>query len=389
MTMFDFEKTLQTFKDGGAYRTVCRADVSGSRITLDGRNYTSFAGNDYLGISGRTNWQREFLFRLADSPQYQMGSLSSRLLGCNSSAFADFEDFAANCYSRQCSAEKKCLLFNCGYHANSGIIPALARKGDLVVADKLSHASLIDALRLTEAQWLRFPHNDFDRLDEILRRRRGEFGNVFIATEAVFSMDGDLCDIPRLVEIGKKYGAFLYVDEAHSFGLYGGGLGLCAQSGLLGEIDLVMCTLGKAAASEGAFAVCSPETREMLVNKCRTFIFSTALSPIGARWSKFVFEKILSMDAEREHLRNISRLFAEKTGAAGMSQIVPVVVGDENRAVKLAEHMREAGFISPAIRPPTVPKNSSRLRFSFSAAHTAEEVLAAAQTLENALKGGL
>lgn len=389
MTMFDFEKTLQTFKDGGAYRTVCRAAVSGSRITLDGRNYTSFAGNDYLGISGRTDWQREFLFRLADSPQYQMGSLSSRLLGCNSSAFADFEDFAANCYSRQCSAEKKCLLFNCGYHANSGIIPALARKGDLVVADKLSHASLIDALRLTEAQWLRFPHNDFDRLDEILRRRRGEFGNVFIATEAVFSMDGDLCDIPRLVEIGKKYGAFLYVDEAHSFGLYDGGLGLCAQSGLLGEIDLVMCTLGKAAASEGAFAVCSPETREMLVNKCRTFIFSTALSPIGARWSKFVFEKILSMDAEREHLRNISRLFAEKTGAAGMSQIVPVVVGDENRAVKLAEHMREAGFISPAIRPPTVPKNSSRLRFSFSAAHTAEEVLAAAQTLENALKGGL
>lgn len=387
--MFDFEKTLQALRDGGAYRTVCRADVLGSRITLDGRGYTSFAGNDYLGISARTDWQREFLSSLADLPQYQMGSLSSRLLGCNSSAFSDFEEFAEAQYRRCCGAEKKCLLFNCGYHANSGIIPALAQKGDLVIADKLSHASLIDALRLTEAQWVRFPHNDFDKLDEILSRRRSEFGNVFIATEAVFSMDGDLCDIPRLVEIKKKYGAFLYIDEAHSFGLYGVGLGLCAQSGLLSDIDLVMCTLGKAAASEGAFAVCSAETREMLVNKCRTFIFSTALSPIGARWSKFVFEKILSMDAERAHLREISRLFAEKTGAAGMSQIVPVVLGDEKRAVRLAEHMREAGFISPAIRPPTVPKNSSRLRFSFSAAHTAEEVLAAAQILENAMKGGL
>ncbi len=387
--MFDFEKTLQALRDGGAYRTVCRADVLGSRITLDGRGYTSFAGNDYLGISARTDWQREFLSSLVDLPQYQMGSLSSRLLGCNSSAFSDFEEFAEAQYRRCCGAEKKCLLFNCGYHANSGIIPALAQKGDLVIADKLSHASLIDALRLTEAQWVRFPHNDFDKLDEILSRRRSEFGNVFIATEAVFSMDGDLCDIPRLVEIKKKYGAFLYIDEAHSFGLYGVGLGLCAQSGLLSDIDLVMCTLGKAAASEGAFAVCSAETREMLVNKCRTFIFSTALSPIGARWSKFVFEKILSMDAERAHLREISRLFAEKTGAAGMSQIVPVVLGDEKRAVRLAEHMREAGFISPAIRPPTVPKNSSRLRFSFSAAHTAEEVLAAAQILENAMKGGL
>ena len=387
--MFDFEKTLQALRDGGAYRTVCRADVLGSRITLDGRGYTSFAGNDYLGISARIDWQREFLSSLVDLPQYQMGSLSSRLLGCNSSAFSDFEEFAEAQYRRCCGAEKKCLLFNCGYHANSGIIPALAQKGDLVIADKLSHASLIDALRLTEAQWVRFPHNDFDKLDEILSRRRSEFGNVFIATEAVFSMDGDLCDIPRLVEIKKKYGAFLYIDEAHSFGLYGGGLGLCAQSGLLSDIDLVMCTLGKAAASEGAFAVCSAETREMLVNKCRTFIFSTALSPIGARWSKSVFEKILSMDAERAHLREISRLFSEKTGSSGMSQIVPVVVGDENRAVKLAEHMREAGFISPAIRPPTVPKNSSRLRFSFSAAHKTEDVLAAAQILENAMKGGL
>lgn len=373
--MFGFEDRLESILRAGAYRRVRRADVSGARIEEDGRRLVDFSSNDYLGISGRIDWQREFLKGLSGSEKYLMGSLSSRLLGCNSSAFDDFEKTVSAEYSRAWNAEKSCLLFNCGYHANSGIIPALATSRDLVLADKLSHASLIDALKLTDAKWLRFPHNDLDRLEEILRRRRAEFENVYIVTESVFSMDGDFCDLRRLSEIRREFGAFLYVDEAHAFGLYGAG-GLGRSVGF--DVDLAMCTLGKAAASEGAFALCSAETREMLVNRCRTFIYSTALSPVSARWSRFVFEKILGMDAEREHLQKISAAFRSAvSGVLGESQIAPVSTA--GRALEISAAMESRGFRVPAIRKPTVP--TERLRFSFSAAHSESDVLAAAKAL--------
>lgn len=373
--MFGFEDRLESISRSGAYRRVRRADVSGARIEEDGRRLVDFSSNDYLGISGRIDWQREFLKGLSGSEKYLMGSLSSRLLGCNSSAFDDFEKTVSAEYSRAWNAEKSCLLFNCGYHANSGIIPALATSRDLVLADKLSHASLIDALKLTDAKWLRFPHNDLDRLEEILRRRRAEFENVYIVTESVFSMDGDFCDLRRLSEIRREFGAFLYVDEAHAFGLYGAG-GLGRSVGF--NVDLAMCTLGKAAASEGAFALCSAETREMLVNRCRTFIYSTALSPVSARWSRFVFEKILGMDAEREHLQKISAAFRSAvSGVLGESQIAPVSTA--GRALEISAAMESRGFRVPAIRKPTVP--TERLRFSFSAAHSESDVLAAAKAL--------
>lgn len=373
--MFGFEDRLESISRGGAYRRVRRADVSGARIEEGGRSLVDFSSNDYLGISGRIDWQREFLEGLSGSEKYLMGSLSSRLLGCNSSAFDDFEKTVSAEYSRAWNAEKSCLLFNCGYHANSGIIPALATSRDLIVADKLSHASLIDALKLADAKWLRFPHNDLEKLEEILRRRRAEFENVYIITESVFSMDGDFCDLRRLSEIRREFGAFLYVDEAHAFGLYGAG-GLGRSVGF--DVDLAMCTLGKAAASEGAFAVCSAETREMLVNRCRTFIYSTALSPISARWSRFVFEKISGMDAEREHLRKISAAFRSAvSGILGESQIAPVPTG--GRAGEISAAMESRGFRVPAIRKPTVP--TERLRFSFSAAHSESDVLAAAKAL--------
>ena len=373
--MFGFEDRLESISRAGAYRRVRRADVSGARIEEDGRRLVDFSSNDYLGISGRIDWQREFLKGLSGSEKYLMGSLSSRLLGCNSSAFDDFEKTVSAEYSRAWNAEKSCLLFNCGYHANSGIIPALATSRDLVLADKLSHASLIDALKLTDAKWLRFPHNDLDRLEEILRRRRAEFENVYIVTESVFSMDGDFCDLRRLSEIRREFGAFLYVDEAHAFGLYGAG-GLGRSVGF--DVDLAMCTLGKAASSEGAFVLCSAETREMLVNRCRTFIYSTALSPVSARWSRFVFEKILGMDAEREHLRKISAAFRSAvSGVLGESQIAPVSTA--GRAIEISAAMESRGFRVPAIRKPTVP--TERLRFSFSAAHSESDVLAAAKAL--------
>lgn len=386
-----FADRLESLRRTGTYRSVENAVVCGAKICKNGRKYADFSSNDYLGLSSRVDLQRKFFAEQAGSNRFLMGSLSSRLLGCNSFAHADFEDFMGGVYSGACGVRRACLLFNCGYHANSGIIPALAASGDLVVADRLSHASLIDALRLTDAKWMRFPHNDIDRLDEILEKRRGEFKDIYIVTESVFSMDGDFCDIERLVALKKKYGAFLYIDEAHSFGVFGErGLGRCADSGLLGEIDAVMCTLGKAAASEGAFAICSEETREMIVNKCRTFIFSTALSPIAAMWSKFICGKIFSMGEQRRHLMEISEIFrrAVRGAAGGDSQIVPArVAGGAAAAAAVSGAMAEAGFFVPAIRHPTVPKGTERLRFSFTAAHSAEDALAAASAF-NAFAGG-
>jgi hypothetical protein len=381
--MRNFADRLEKIKKDGVYRSLKRSSVCGADIEIDGARYANFASNDYLGISGRVDWQREFLESVLNGGEkgFLMGSVSSRLLGCNSEAFFDFESFMAKEYSDISESPKSCLLFNCGYHANSGIIPALASSRDLILADKLSHASIIDSLKLTEAKWLRYPHNDYEKLGEILSKKRGDFENVFIVSEAVFSMDGDFCDIEKLVEIKRKYGAFLYVDEAHSFGLFGEkGLGRCAESGLLSDIDIVMCTLGKALASGGAFAVCAPETREMLVNKCRTFIFSTALSPLSAKWSKFAAKKMFSMDSERRRLAGISSAFRNALKESlGDSQIVPAIVGGNEESLALSKAMLENGFYVPAIRHPTVPKNAARLRFSLSAAHSEESLERAAE----------
>ena len=203
-----FADRLESLRRTGTYRSVENAVVCGAKICKNGRKYADFSSNDYLGLSSRVDLQREFFAEQAGSNRFLMGSLSSRLLGCNSFAHADFEDFMGGVYSDVCGVRRSCLLFNCGYHANSGIIPALAASGDLVIADRLSHASLIDALRLTDAKWMRFPHNDIDRLDEILTKRRGEFRDVYIVTESVFSMDGDFCDIERLVALKKNTGRF-------------------------------------------------------------------------------------------------------------------------------------------------------------------------------------
>jgi len=388
--MFGFGERLKNLSDSLALRKTESESAFGGFIFSGGGKLVNFASNDYLGVSSRLDWQGEFLRALAEKGGgYFMGSGSSRLLGCNAEAFAQFESFAAKAYSVAAGERRACLFFNCGYHANAGILPALATPRDLIIADKLSHASLIDALRLSPAKWLRYPHADMEELDKILTRRRAEFENVFIATESVFSMDGDVSDIAALAEIKKRHDAFLYIDEAHSFGVFGArGLGLCAGSGRLADVDLAMCTLGKAAGGEGAFAVCSPETREMLVNKCRTFIYSTAVAPIAPMWAKFVLEKIFSMDAERRKLAELAEIFRKNAPSAlGTSQIAPIVAGENSRALEISAKLRERGFCVPPVRHPTVPQGTARLRFSLCASHDAESVAEAAALAQKLAEG--
>jgi len=374
----DAKKTLAELSSAGLLRSLKNSSVSGSRIEMDGSECLNFASNDYLGLTGRPDFQREFLESIKDCKKFVMGAASSRLLGGNNFAFAELEKFLSEVYSEISNSEKSALLFNCGYHANTGILPALASSEDLILADKLSHASIIDSLKLSDAKWARFKHNDLSDLRRILEKRRGEFKEVFIATESVFSMDGDIADIAELVKIKEEFGARLYVDEAHAFGVFGPkGLGLCAASGRLADIDIAMCTLGKAAAGEGAFAVCSPEIRALLINRCRPFIFTTAIAPINALWARFICEKIFSADALRAELRRLSALLKDLLGGIetlGDSQIVPIIVGDEKYASEFSAELLRRGIYAPAIRYPTVAKGAARLRASVTAAVSESEI---------------
>jgi len=363
---------LKSIRDCGLLRVLNPAQAAGARIFRDGQNFVNFACNDYLGISADIDLQQEFLKLLVDEKcDFIMSSVSSRLLGGDNFAFENFENFLSQIYSKACSAPKKTLLFNCGYHANTGVLSALATSKDLIIADRLSHASIIDCLKLTDAKWLRFKHNDYDNLRDILKKNRGNFENVFIATESVFSMDGDRADIQALADIKREFDALLYVDEAHGVGLYGSnGLGLAQSQNQLQNVDFLMCTLGKALASAGAFLVCGDDVRQILINKCRTFIFTTAMAPINVLWSEFIFKKMMAMSARREHLAVISKLLRKSlTGlnTLGDSQIVPVILGENSIANAVSEKLFDAKIWAPAVRYPSVPKGQARLRLSLNA----------------------
>ena len=364
-------EVLQKLREDGLFRELFPSVISGAHASFGGAEYINLASNDYLGISADADLQREFLSSLDCGKGFIMGACSSRLLGGDNPAFEELEEYLGRAYSESAGKERAVLSFNCGYHANAGILPAIASPRDLVLYDKLSHASLIDSIGNLPCKWARFPHNDMTALRRILGARRSEFENVFIATESVFSMDGDIADIAEIVKIKREFDAALYVDEAHAVGVFGKyGLGVCQELGVLGEVDFLMGTLGKAIASEGAFLICSENVREMLVNKCRTLIFTTAISPIAAMWSKFAFEKAMSMDSERSHLRRISGVLRNRLSSLktlGSTQIVPVVLGENSAATSVSERLLKQKIWAGAVRYPTVPKGEARLRLSLNA----------------------
>lgn len=363
---------IEKLKGEALYRELKLARVDGSRVFIDGKAHINLASNDYLSMAGNLDFQREFLRGLKESGEYLMGSTSSRLLVGNFAAYEKAESEIGSAFGRSC------LFYNSGYHANTGIIPALAGSKDLILADKLVHASIIDALSLTKAKWLRYAHNDMRHLRELLEKNRRDYERVFIVSEGVFSMDGDRADLGELIEIKKQYGALLYIDEAHSFGLFGErGLGLCFERDSGRDVDFIMCTLGKALGSEGAFVICDEVWRNLLVNKSRPLIFTTALAPINVMWTLFSFRKMLDMRAEREHLRNMGVRFREALSGfeiLGDTQIIPLVLGEPGRALSFLKRLAEANIWASAVRPPTVPRKSSRIRLSLCAGLSEDDI---------------
>jgi 8-amino-7-oxononanoate synthase len=317
--------------------------------------------NDYLGLGSNKALRTEFMQQLtADNALFSASA--SRLLAANQRDFDQLEKFLAELYSRHI------LLFNSGYHANVGAISSLASEGrTLILADKLVHASIIDGMVLSRAPFERFRHNDVSHLERLLAKHSADYERIIIVTESVFSMDGDTAPLSEIAEVKRRYAAntLLYVDEAHAFGALGAqGLGLCSQ---MPDVDVIIGTLGKAAASAGAFAACrSAAVRDYLINRARSFIFSTAIAPINCKWSKFVIEHILTMDAERLRLRRLGELLQKATGAPTPSHIQPLIVGSSAKALELSARLRTEGFKVLPIRTPTVPAGTERLRFSLS-----------------------
>jgi 8-amino-7-oxononanoate synthase len=384
----DIAAELEKLKAMQRFRAIPAAgERSGRFITVGGRELLNLSSNDYLGLGADRELFRSFIAQIRDDRfddgRFAMTSSSSRLLTGHHLVCDELESAIAAAYGSEAA-----LVFNSGYHANTGILPALATRHDLILSDKLNHASIIDGLRISDAEFHRYRHADCDHLEEQLQAAAGRYRQLFIVTESVFSMDGDLADLRRLVELKQRYGAVLIVDEAHGAGVFGKrGLGLCEALGVTREIDIIVGTFGKSLASAGAYAVMRGIFREYLVNTMRTLIFTTALPPVTLAWSLVTFTRQLAMQRERDHLLGLAATLRERLREAGFdvpgeSHIVPVVLGEDRRAVEMAEALREAGFHALPVRPPTVPENRARLRFSLRADVTSSDIAALAETMK-------
>lgn len=342
------------------------------------------SSNDYLGLATDVKLQEEFFAqnRVGDLP---MSASASRLLAGVQSPFRDLESTIESAFG----CGKAALLFNSGYHANTGIIGAFAGTDYYILADKLVHASIIDGIRLSGLDFARFRHNDYGHLERLAEKATRDGRKLLIIVESVYSMDGDSADIDALIAIKKRYeDAILYVDEAHALGVCGpAGLGLCVVGDRLKDVDITVGTFGKALASCGAFAVCAPSVKRFLVNKSRSLIFSTALPPLNIAWTNFVFKHMMGMDTTRTHLSQLCsqlKTILENFGAKPCnSHIQPLITGSPQSAVDFSKKLRDEGFTVLPIRTPTVPPGTDRLRFSLSASLTNADLDKLERSLSN------
>jgi 8-amino-7-oxononanoate synthase len=341
-----------------------KLEERGQRRNLAEIEGVDLCSNDYLGLARNPKLKEAAVAAIQESAR--TGGTGSRLLSGHSRAWDELEEeFAAF------AGTEAALYFGSGYAANIGLLTSLLSKDDIVFSDELNHASLIDGIRLSGAHKVILPHLDLSRLESALIDYSGERCRKLIVTESVFSMDGDVADIEALIRLADKYRAGLIVDEAHATAVHGpSGKGMAAATGHTANVIATVHTCGKALASAGAFVCCSRTLRDYLINRARTFIFTTAMPPYLAGQIRAALHLSVGMDAERSALRGVAREFAASLRQDGWdlsgstTQIVPAIVGSNEDAISAAEHLQKAGFAVRAIRPPTVPEGRARLRFS-------------------------
>ena len=370
-----FKQQLEQLSAKNQYRSIPDLVHQGRYITRENRKMLNMSSNDYLGLASNENLRQSFLQQYGDNfPSFT--SSSSRLLTGNFPIYTDLEQLIAQHFQRESA-----LLFNSGYHANLGILPALTTTKSLILADKLVHASMIDGIRLSQCEFFRYRHNDYEHLKNLLEKNAGKFDRTFIVTESVFSMDGDIADLKYLVQLKKQFpNTYLYVDEAHAIGVYGkNGLGIAERANVIADIDLLVGTFGKALASMGAYVVCDQILKECLINQMRPLIFSTALPPFNVTWTHFIFERLPQLSKERTHLEQLSVFLRQEVEhrtqiMPSQTCIVPYILGENETTLTKAKDLQEQGYYCLPIRPPTVPKGTSRIRLSLTADMTMDEV---------------
>lgn len=348
----------------------------GRDVIVNGQRMLNLSSNDYLGLAADRRLREAFLETLTPDT-FLPTSSSSRLLTGNFTGYTELEQELAQLFGTEAA-----LVFNSGYHANTGILPTVSDAQTLILADKLVHASLIDGIRLSAARCIRYRHNDLAQAGRLVEEHHRTYSRIILVTESIFSMDGDEADLRALVALKKRYdNLLLYVDEAHAFGVRGPqGLGCAEEAGCIGDIDFLVGTFGKAAASAGAYIVCRQVVRDYLINRMRTFIFTTALPPVNIAWTLFIVRKLADMQERREHLAHIGRLLRDALTARSYtcpstSHIVPLMVGPSADTVLRADQLQRHGFYALPVRPPTVPEGTSRIRFSLTADVRADEIL--------------
>jgi len=341
-------------------------------VKTNGKPLVDFSSNDYLGIA-----DHPALIEGAEKAmeKWGAGARASRLMSGDLEIHHSLESAIAILKGKEAG-----LLFGSGYLANTGIIPALCGRNDVIYSDRMNHASIVDGVLLSRARFFRFRHNDLNHLEDLLKSHRSQYRRALIVIESVYSMDGDLALVSEILELKGRYGAILMIDEAHATGVFGAkGEGIVSQAEAE-AVDVILGTFGKAMGGYGAFVALSNQMRQFLLNRARTFIFSTALPPaiIGANLAAV---KLLEEEPERrsrvcELASELRRALNEDMGlnTPSESQIVPVMVGDSRSALSLAENLRDAGFFVKAIRPPTVPESTARIRLSVTANHSLKDV---------------
>jgi 8-amino-7-oxononanoate synthase len=380
----EVRERLEELRDRGLYRHLRLVEgPQGPSVTLDGRSVLLLCSNNYLGLADRAE-VREAAAEAA--LQWGAGSGASRLISGNMEPHRALERRLA-----AFEGYESALLFGSGYLANSGVIAALAGRGEVVFSDELNHASIVDGCRLSRAETFVYRHGDVEHLSWGLRRARGR--GSLIVTDGVFSMDGDIAPLPQLLELARRHGARLMVDEAHATGAVGpGGRGSVSAAGLSGEVDVVVGTLGKALGSYGAYVCADAELVDLLVNSARSFIFSTAPPPSASAAAAAALAILETEPGLVDKLQANAALLRRSLAAGGLeagpstTQVVPVHVGGAEATMELCELALEKGVFAQGIRPPTVPEGSCRLRMTAMATHRREDLVAAAHMVGTAAR---
>jgi 8-amino-7-oxononanoate synthase len=380
----DINERLEDLRDLGLYRRMRMVSgPQGPRVLLDGKRVLLLCSNNYLGLADHPQVREA---AAAAAMRYGAGAGASRLVSGNMTLHRRLEERLA-----EFKRSERCVLFGSGYLANAGIVGALAGENEVVFSDALNHASIIDGCRLARADTFVYDHLDTEHLEWGLRQAGGR--GSLIVTDGVFSMDGDVAPLEQIVELAHRYDVRVMVDEAHATGVLGpGGRGSVAAAGLESEVDVVVGTLGKALGSYGAYACCDADMARYLVNAARTLIFSTGAPPPSVAAALAALELMRETPRRTERVRRNAQTLRDALRSQGLqvpdgeAAIVPLVLGDAGHAMEVCEQALERGVFAQAIRPPTVPEGTSRLRLAAMASHNAAELEWAAAQLAAAAR---